>query len=367
MHKNYSYLDIKNELKKKIEKQIYKKEEQIPSERTLAREFNLSRSTIRKAIDELVLAGYLIKAPGRGTFVNPKINHNYSRNKTGNILFLRCFHNQLEQINNKNSFKIGDDFFYPQVVAGVDLVAQENNYHCIFKYIYEANIDQKLIREVKEKVDGIICGELWSKEKLAILNSSNLPVVLVSSSVIDDQVDLVEIANFTGGFKLANHLIGLDHCKFSIIGGSENSHSAVERKSGFLEALKQNKIKFNRKNIITNGWNFEDGYQAALEILNNNQKITAVFAVSDFLAMGAISAFKDQSVKIPADISIVGFDDIDMAKQIKPALTTMRVRKAELGKEAAYLLFNKLQNNNDNYLKITVSTEFMLRDSTRKI
>jgi LacI family transcriptional regulator len=368
LSKNYGYLEIKEELKKRIEADKYEKNEKIPSERSLSEEFNVSRNTVRKAIEELVLEDFLIKEPGRGTFVSSEINKNRFDSKTGNIFFLRCCHNKVEEKNNSYNPKVCDDIFYPQVVAGIDLIAEKNGYHCIFKYIYEDNIDQKLVKEIKKKADGIICGELHSEKMLKTITAINLPVVLVSSSVINDQVDIVDIDNFTGAFKLANHLIELGHSNFALIGGATNSRPAAERNKGFEEALRQQGIKFKEENSIKNGWNFEDGYQAALEILKFDQKITAVFAVSDLLAIGAISAFKDQGLKVPGDISVVGFDDIDMSKQIKPALTTMKVRKVEMGKEAANLLFNKLKGNERTYpVKITVPTKLMLRDSTIKV
>ncbi|TDO94041.1 GntR family transcriptional regulator [Halanaerobium saccharolyticum] len=366
MAKNYSYLDVKEDLKKRIETDKYKKEEKIPSERKLSEEFMVSRNTVRKAIEELVLENYLVKEPGRGTFVSSEINSNSAKTKTGNIFFLRCFHNRLK--NGNNASKIGDDIFYPQVVAGIDMIAAKNDYHCIFKYIYEDDIDQKLISEIKEKADGIICGELHSTKMLETITSINLPVVLISSSVINDQVDVVEIDNFTGAFNLTSHLIDLGHHNFALIGGSATSQPSKERKNGFFEALQQNQIEFDQKHAVTNGWDFEDGYQAALEILDFEQRPTAVFAASDLLAIGAISGFKDQGLAVPDDISVVGFDDIDMANQIKPALTTMRVRKVEIGKEAAKLLFNKFKGNERSYpVKITVPTRLMIRDSVKQL
>lgn len=368
MGKNYSYLDVKEDIKKRIEDSEYKKEEKIPSERKLSEEFMVSRNTIRKAIEELVLEDYLVKEPGRGTFVSSKITKKSTKTKTGNIFFLRCFHNRIKQGRHNSDSRVGDDIFYPQVVAGIDMIAEKNDYHCIFKYIYEDNIDPKLVKEIKEKADGVICGELHSKKMLETVSSINLPVVLISSSVINDEVDIVEIDNFTGAFKLASYLIDSGHRNFALIGGSASSQPSKERENGFLEALKQNEIKFDKKHSITNGWDFEDGYQSALEILNFDQRPTAVFAVSDLLALGAINAFKDEGLKVPEDISVVGFDDIDMSKQIKPSLTTMRVRKVEMGKEAANLLFNKLKGSDRNYpVKITVPTKLMLRDSVKEL
>lgn len=367
MQKQYSYQEIKNELMNKINNKEYKENSKIPSERELSDSFEVSRTTVRKAINELVNENYLTKQPGRGTFVN-NINNIKQFKKTGNIFFLRCCHNRKENEPGYYNSKVCDDIFYPQVIAGIDMVAAEKNYHCIFKYIYEEDIDKKLVEEIQKKADGIICGELHSNKMLDTITKINIPVVLVSPSVVNNKVDIIDIDNFTGAYNLIDHLIKMGHRDIALIGASDSNRPAIQRKNGFLEALSNKNIDFDNRFHFSNGWKFEDGYQAAEEILKLNNKPTAVFAVSDLLAIGAINCFKDNGLKVPEDISVVGFDDIDMAEQIKPALTTMKVRKVEMGKEAAELIFDKIEGKKRNYsIRITVPTEFMLRNSVKEL
>ncbi|MFW6030708.1 MAG: substrate-binding domain-containing protein, partial [Halanaerobiales bacterium] len=311
---------------------------------------------------------YLSKEPGRGTFVNNFNNSNKSRKKTGNIFFLRSCHNRKGSEHEQYNSKVCDDIFYPQVIAGIDMVAEEKNYHCIFKYIYEEDIDNKLIKEIQEKADGIICGELHSQKMLDTITKINIPVVLVSPSVINNKIDIIDIDNFNGAYNLIDHLIKMGHREIALIGAVESNRPAIQRKNGFLEALSNKNIHFDKSLYFNNGWKFEDGYQAAEKILKLQDKPTAVFAVSDLLAIGAINCFKDNGYNVPDDISVVGFDDIDMAKQIRPTLTTMKVRKVDMGKEAADLIFNKIDGKQRNYsIRITVPTEFMKRNSVKEL
>lgn len=369
---NYSYLEIMKQLKNRIEKNIYQYNEKIPSERNLTAEFSVSRTTIRKAINQLTEDNYLIKYPGKGTFVSYQPGQNKAKSKTGNIFFLRCRHGKNEVTGQsedplKYNSQVADDIFYPQVVAGIDLVAEAKEYHCLFKYIYEEDINQKLAADIEAKADGIICGELHSEKMLKTISELNLPVVLISPSVLNDKVDIVDIDNYTGALTLTEHLITLGHTNFAFIAGSEDSRPSQQRKNGFEKALKNHNLQFDSHNYFENGWRFEDGYQAAQKILDLEELPTAVVAVSDLIAIGAISAFKDSGLKIPQDIAVVGFDDIDMAGQIRPTLTTMKVRKVEMGQEAAQLLLNKINGNSRNYpIKITVPTKLIKRDSTAK-
>lgn len=367
MQKMYSYQEIKEKLMNKINSKEYKQNSKIPSERELSEFFEVSRTTVRKAINELVNENYLSKEPGRGTFVNNN-QINKIKNKTNNIFFLRFMHNSCAQDNKEFDSQICEDIFYPQVVAGVDYIASQKDYHCIFKYIYEDEIDQNLLNAIKNKADALICGELHNKSILKAVKKLELPVVLISPSVMNNKLDVIDIDNYTGAYDITKYLIELGHEKLAFIGGSQTSNPSIKRKSGFLSALNNFNINFDEQNSIIAGWRLEDGYNAAKSLLERNLDITAIFAVSDLLAIGAINAINDLGLKVPDDISVTGFDDIDLAKQIRPSLTTMRVRKSDLGKEAASLIFEKLDNRERDYaINTSIPCELKVRKSTKKL
>lgn len=362
---DFFYKDIKNKLKDKITADKYESDGKIPSERELCSIYNVSRTTIRRAIDELVEENFLVKLPGKGTYIkyNNIKRKIASKKNTGNIIFLRCSHHDSEISDST----ICDDIFYPKIMAGIDKAVTERKYHCIVKYLYENNLDEDIIDEIIKKADGIICGELHSKKLLNILLEIDIPLVLINPSVTSSKANIVDINNFTGAYDVIDYLVKLGHRKIGFIGGASTSFSAKYRKYGYLEALNKEGIKIDDSKMISYEWRLEDGYKAAGNLLKLKDRPTAIFAVSDLLAIGAINAIKDSGLLVPDDISVIGFDDIDMASQIKPSLTTMKVRKFRMGEVATDLIFEQLNNNRDYYCKISISTDLQVRDSVKKL
>ncbi len=351
------YKQVKQKILEKIESGNYKPDERIPSERELCDTYSVSRTTIRKAIDELESEGFLNRQSGRGTFV-AKSNIGI-KSKTGNILFMRCVHSDID----KSTSKVKDDIFYPQILAGVEKASSENNYHCFYKIVNEKKFREEEIEKAIKNCDGIVCAELHSESFLECLKKTSKPVVLICPSVKDTKFDVVEIDNLEGAIKAVNYFIRGGHKKIAFIGGSEESIASKERKEGYLRILNQYDLAVNHSYILSYGWRLEDGYNAVLDLLKEKTIPTAIFAASDLLAIGAINAIKDSGYKVPDDISVIGFDDIEMSSQIRPALTTIAVNKQAMGQEAAKLIFKCLKDNRDYPIKVSIPTVFRERHS----
>lgn len=330
----------------------------IPSERALCEIFSVSRTTIRRAIDDLVTEGVLLRIPAKGTYVGES-SLTTNRN-TGNIAFIRCYRRSpLASIN--------DDIFYPRILTGIETTISENGYHCLVQSINENDYSDQMISQLAQKVDGIICCELRNQRFLERLRATQLPLVLVSPSVMLSTVDIVEIDNKQGAIEAVNHLIHLEHKHIAFIGGSPNSRPSKEREAGYIEALREDGLPVLADHIISLGWQQADGYTAMAELLKAYPSPTAVFTASDLLALGAYDAAHTAGVKIPEDISIMGFDDIDMAAQAKPALSTVLVRKLEMGQLAAQLILEQLSGKRDYPIKVVVPTSLVQRDSTEYV
>jgi DNA-binding LacI/PurR family transcriptional regulator len=355
------YEQIKENILNRITSGEYKTDEKIPSERELCELYSVSRTTIRKAIDELVAEGILTRKSGRGTFVIGN-NGSEAKKKTGNILFLRCVHSDIS----KSISEVKDDIFYPKILTGVERASSNNNYHCFYKIINEHDFKEDELEKSIENSDGIVSGEVHNRSFLDFLNKYSQPVVLICPSVKDDRVDVVGIDNLDGAEEAVSYLIEHGHREIAFIGGSEKSISSIERKDGYLRTLKGNCLEINSSLILSYGWRLEDGYNAALDLLNGKVIPTAIFAASDLLAMGVINAIKDFGYKVPDDISVIGFDDIEMAGQVKPSLTTMRVRRLEMGEIAAKLAFERINSERSFPLRISVPTILQERDSVQK-
>ncbi|MCG8514746.1 MAG: GntR family transcriptional regulator [Halanaerobiales bacterium] len=355
------YQQIKQKIINKIKENVYRPDDKIPSERELCEIYSVSRTTIRKAIDELQAEGILCRKSGKGTFVTDK--EIKVREKTGNILFLRCVHSNIES----SVSAVKDDVFYPKVLIGVEITASSSDYNCIIKTINENNFNQQELEKVFDNVDGIVCGELHNEEFLNFLLKVPLPVVLVSPSIISSVIDIVEIDNIGGAESAVSYLIESGHHLVGFIGGPAESIPSKMREKGYLQALEHHNRPLEQGLQISGGWRLEDGYNGAVKLLNRQPRPTAIFAASDLLAIGAINAVKDYGLAIPQDISMIGFDDIELASQIKTPLTTMAVRKVELGKVAATLILEHLTYQRDYPIKISIPTILKERDTVLKI
>lgn len=357
-----SRLGVFNRIKEHIVSEIQTGElkpgDKLPSERELCRLFGLSRVTVRRALAELVAQGVLTTVPGKGTFVAERAP--VVRRRTGTLAVIRCF-------GSRPPSAIAVDVFYPAVFAGIESEAAARGFHCIVQHHREGGLDPSRIEELAAKVDGIICAELRDAAFLDLLTATGLPVVLISPSVdwpASYVVDAVEMDNVSGAMQATRHLLELGHRRIAFIGGPVGSVPSRQRRMGYREALSAFGIPPSDTLECSRGWRLEDGYEAMKELLRRYPRPTAVFAASDLLALGACQAAREAGLAVGQDISILGFDDIELAKESRPALSTVRVLRKEMGENAARLLFERINGTRAYPLRVVVPTQLVVREST---
>jgi LacI family repressor for deo operon, udp, cdd, tsx, nupC, and nupG len=154
----------------------------------------------------------------------------------------------------------------------------------------------------------------------------------------------VDVDNYSGGRQLTEYLINLGHRDIAYIGKASIT-SSMDRFHGYRDVLEENGIPYRDSlvRIIDKG-SITNAEEATKELLENNETLTAIFAASDMLAIGAIKGVKEIGKKVPKDISVVGFDDIPFAEHYDPPLTTMRQPTYDKGVEAVNMLINMLEN-----------------------
>ncbi|MBN2625324.1 MAG: GntR family transcriptional regulator [Spirochaetales bacterium] len=349
---DFDYRKLADTLTELIEEGIYVPGSIIPSERDLCLKYETSRTTVRRAIDDLVGNGILVKKPGKGTFVTEKPVQ--SSQQTGTVLFLRCMHSQLKF----DSF-LTDDVFYPNVLSGIEIGAERKGYLCLVKTINEKDKNWDSLKALNGKIDGIICGELHDPLFLEHLMDLGLPLVLVSPSVDAINTDTVIIDNSNGTQFSTEQLIARGHRKIAFIGGSVNSLPAVERKAGYRKAMERAGLRIDPDYVIDTNWLQSDGYSFMNQLLDLNERPSAVVAASDLLAIGVCNAARERGLSIPGDLSVIGFDGIFTARQYKPALSTMYVRAMAMGDTAFRLFYEQLGGKRSYPIKIAIPTEFM--------
>jgi DNA-binding LacI/PurR family transcriptional regulator len=170
------------------------------------------------------------------------------------------------------------------------------------------------------------------------LNKIPVPMVTLFSN-IDDSISSVNIDNFNASLNVVNWLKHIGHEHIVFVSGPENDHTALERKKGYLSAMKGS----STCSVYYGNWTHESGVSALKEIITSGQKVTAIFCANDFMAMGVMRACKDLRIRIPDDISLVGFDDSLMCQFSEPQLTSVRMPLYQMGRKGAELLFRKHQ------------------------
>lgn len=217
-------------------------------------------------------------------------------------------------------------------------------------------------------VDGVLILNILHQEKMAgsikKLLKDDIPCVFINKYLGSQQVNAVGIDNYDGVTKVVSHLVDLGHKRIGIINGGLMSVDGFERFEAYKKALKQFKLKYNEKIVGYGDFNKENGYEEMKRILCGSFKPTAIFCANDIIAIGAIRAIKEKGLRIPNDIAVVGFDDIEAAALITPSLTTIRSPLENIGAKAIELLVSDIKNNKKAIEEISLKTKLIVRESS---
>lgn len=222
----------------------------------------------------------------------------------------------------------------------------------------------------KKHVDGIIFFPTELTEKhIKLINEINIPTVIIGQENNKINVPFVIYDDFNASKEIVTYLINEGHKEIAYIGVSESKAEVWRlRKEGYIKALQENQITLKEEYISAGDFQILSGYNAMENIIKNSNEVpTAVFVAIDRLAFGAIKYLRENSYKVPDDISVVGIDDMDFSAVFEPALTTIHYDYYESGVNAAKLLLKKIKNNKIDNEKIVMGYELKIRDSARKI
>lgn len=274
----------------------------------------------------------------------------------------------------KTSYAIGlilpdiSDEFFTDIIRGVDEITYKNGYYTIVASSHRHHTLADSIATFSQTglVGGVILLMSAMTDDLKnILDQANIPVVLIGAGKQERDFDIVTIDNYQGAFNATEYLIKKKKFKkIAHITGPAENYDAYLRKKGFIDACKKNGVSINKSFIIDGNFTIDSGYHGFIQLYGLPEKPEAIFAANDMMALGCYDAANYFNVKIPDDISLIGFDDIFMSKYINPSLTTVRVQIEEVGKRAAGLLIERLNNPNGKaHSLIKIPTELIIRNS----
>ncbi|MFW5889606.1 MAG: LacI family DNA-binding transcriptional regulator [Bacillota bacterium] len=224
---------------------------------------------------------------------------------------------------------------------------------------------------ISRGVDGLILAFYTdeaenTKDKIIdSLNNYDLPIVTVDSWVKGLKRPGVSIHHSRGGYLATKHLIESGHKKIGCITGITGNYSSERRLKGYTRALKEADIKVNPNYIVKGDYQYDSGYKGAMKLLKTD--ISAIFVCNDLMAYGAYSAIKEMNLKIPDDISIVGFDDLMFSKMLSVPLTTIYQDINKLGKRATNLMFETINNGKPKKEFYRLEPALRVRESTKQL
>ncbi len=259
--------------------------------------------------------------------------------------------------------------FYTKIFLGTEFEARKHNYYILLTTV-PTKFDQKksIPRFLLEKnVDAVIMAGRVPERLIEIIIEMELPVILVDYYNRRFKTAAVLIDNIEGAYQAVNHLIHSKHKKIGFIGGDLKHPSIADRYDGYKKALMDNNISLNKNFVVTHELNtsIPTGYNAMHEILKKGDWPTAIFAANDAMAIGCMKRLKEEKIRIPEQVAIIGFDDIDADIQIEPHLSSIRVKKEEMGAIAAKQVVTMIKNKKHISEKILAPTDLIVRASTK--
>jgi LacI family transcriptional regulator len=257
--------------------------------------------------------------------------------------------------------------FYAELARGVEDKACQEGYSVIFSSTdFKPERGETYLPLLQEfGVDGIIFASCRLKEPLVEeLIKARYPIVLVSRKLKSKDYNYVVFDNYRGAYVITKHLIDIGYSEIAIITGPPNVSTSFDRLKGYRQALKDHGIPIKSDYIIQGPFVKKLGYLATNKFLLQKKRPEAIFAASDYLAMGVIDAVEEHKLQIPKDLALVGFDDTEFASNRRIDLTTISQGEYEMGSIAVGILIERFKSQETNYIhNVVLEPKLIIRGS----
>ncbi len=259
--------------------------------------------------------------------------------------------------------------FFPEIVQSFEDIAVRHNYEILTtSTIHEPRrMGLAVRRMIERRVDGVAVLTFGMEEEiLRELKSRNMPLVFVDVGPQLPRISNIRIDYRNGIRQAVQHLAALRHTRIAFISGPLVLKSAVARREAFLESIREIGLAVNPRWLIEGNHTLEGGRSAIQEILKLRNRPTAVMCSNDMTAIGVMRQSYEQGVRVPQDLSVIGFDDIHLSQFVTPPLTTVKMSQTEISHLAFNALLNEVQREapSPDGTEYVLHTSLVLRDST---
>jgi len=255
--------------------------------------------------------------------------------------------------------------FYPELLEAISLALESQQQRMILWNTGTAG-EVAAVAGVRDRiVDGLIFTTASRTSKAleqAII--SKAPTVLLNRSLDGVPCDQLTSDNVAGAGIVADHFVGLGHRVVAVLGGDQDVSTGRERRLGFLEALKRHGVAVEPEHDRLSDFTHDAGYALGMDLLKGPNPPTAIFCVNDLLAFGALDACRDRGVRVPEDVSIVGYDDTELAGWASFNLTTVRQSTSVMARDAVDVLLRRLSDPSRPFEHRRFAAELVVRGTT---
>ncbi|HVN53445.1 MAG TPA: LacI family DNA-binding transcriptional regulator [Anaerolineaceae bacterium] len=261
------------------------------------------------------------------------------------------------------------DPYFPLLIQGVSAACNARD-HSVMLWLAEPEYERRTVGQIMHSglIDGVIVASSMTDDPIIdALSASEFPFILVGRHPTKPDLPYVDVDNFNSAREVMAFLFQSGYQQIATITGPKNMIAGSDRLEGFLQAYRERGMAINQNLIAEGSFTEASGYACMRHILESGEKIDAVFAASDMMAMGALRALRERGLCVPDDVGLVGFDDIQFAATSDPPLTTMRQPIPRQGAVAAETLIDMIEQKDLQPGHILLATELVIRSSTRKI
>ncbi len=345
-------------LKKAIETGKHPVGSFLPSERDLSEKFGVNRITLRKALAEIAREGLIENVPGAGNKVVA------ARRKTAENRIVSCVMLRFAGMPMMSPY-------YADLLEGIEEETASRGFDLLFQAVPEDTLrtpdnqprPSPKIPGTTRLLGALLVGGI-TDELAAAYQKKGVQVVLVDKPSPSRDLSSIMPDNFDGAYKGAKHLVELGHRRIAFL-AARNDPVVESRHGGFLKALADSGVAFHRKDYIEGSYTTEAAEAAMTRFLQQRRKDlpTALMAINDEAAIGALHALRSQGIAVPNDVSVIGFDDIPWASHAHPSLTTLRIPRREMGRVAAQTLLNQIESPRPSPIRLVLQTDLIVRKS----
>ena len=263
--------------------------------------------------------------------------------------------------------------FFSSVIQNIEEVLNEKGYNIIITQSNESykkecdSIDTLLYTQV----DGIIASMANETVDLSFyekIKSKGIPLILFDRGENDLNVDYIGINDYDSSHLIVQHLVENGCKRIAHIGGYKRTRIFNNRIRGYEDALKKHNLPLDDELLTESGLTIEDGRAKMLQLLNLTERPDAVYVAGDYAALGALQVLKEQNIKIPEEIALIGFGNEPFTDMVTPRITSVNQHSAEIGKQAANTFLKYVDNDaiQQSLNKIILNAELIVRDSSNK-